>query len=426
MTPALDVLFASVPFPGHTAPLLPIARALTDRGHRVRWCAGRRFAERVRAVGAEFLPLDESVDLSLGTVEELFPGRARHTGMAKLRFDMVEMFINPIPTQVRDLRRAHAERAADVVVHDIGFGGGGAFGALAGVPNVSVGVTPLMLASPHVPPFGPGLRPGAGPVARLRNQVLQALHDRVLLRPVHARVAEVRAELGLPPAKGLNGLSPHLHLQNGLRSLEHPRPDLPPQVRFVGALLPPAPPGDLPGWWDEIETTDRPVVHVTQGTIADGDLEDLVLPALRGLAGEDVLVVASTGAHRPADAPANARLASFLPYDRLLPRLSVMVTNGGFGGVQHALAHGVPLVVGGDTEDKPEVAARVSRAGVGIDLRTGKPEPWAVRDAVRRVLDTPGYRDRAAAMAAEFARLDAPGTSADLIERVARTAPAER
>ena len=40
-----------------------------------------------------------------------------------------------------------------------------------------------------------------------------------------------------------------------------------------------------------------------------------------------------------------------------------MVTNGGYGGVQQALANGVPLVVAGDSEDKPEVAARVAVVG---------------------------------------------------------------
>jgi UDP:flavonoid glycosyltransferase YjiC (YdhE family) len=33
-----------------------------------------------------------------------------------------------------------------------------------------------------------------------------------------------------------------------------------------------------------------------------------------------------------------------------------MVTNGGYGGVQMALSYGVPLVVAGASEDKPEVA----------------------------------------------------------------------
>ena len=63
-----------------------------------------------------------------------------------------------------------------------------------------------------------------------------------------------------------------------------------------------------------------------------------------------------------------------------------MVTNGGFGGVHYALAHDVPLVVAGDTEDKSEIAARVGWAGAGINLRTGTPTPEHIRDAVLTVL----------------------------------------
>ena len=76
-----------------------------------------------------------------------------------------------------------------------------------------------------------------------------------------------------------------------------------------------------------------------------------------------------------------------------------MVTNGGYGAVQRALATGVPLVVAGDTEDKPEVAARVAWSGAGIDLRTGAPTAKAVRHAVREVLGDGRYQPLAAAPA---------------------------
>lgn len=72
-----------------------------------------------------------------------------------------------------------------------------------------------------------------------------------------------------------------------------------------------------------------------------------------------------------------------------------MVTNGGYGGVQLALRHGLPLVVAGGSEDKPAVAARVADFGVGIDLRTGRPDAAAVGHAVWRVLDEPAFRRRA-------------------------------
>ena len=99
----------------------------------------------------------------------------------------------------------------------------------------------------------------------------------------------------------------------------------------------------------------------------------------RALARDDVLVVATTGGPDPEPLrrglPANVRLERFVPHDLLLPHVDVMVTNGGYGGVQQALANGVPLVVAGDSEDKPEVAARVQWSGTGINLHTGRPSP---------------------------------------------------
>ena len=107
----------------------------------------------------------------------------------------------------------------------------------------------------------------------------------------------------------------------------------------------------------------------------------------------------------------NVRVAPFLPYNDLLPRVRVVVSNGGFGGVTQALRYGVPLVVAGDTEDKPEVGARVRRVGVGIDLRTGTPTPRQVRRAVRAVLSQPGYTDRAAGMERSIRRLKDPSST---------------
>lgn len=147
---------------------------------------------------------------------------------------------------------------------------------------------------------------------------------------------------------------------------------------------------------------------------------ELVRPALDALADENVLVVVATGG-RPVselgELPANARAAEFLPYDLLFPLTAVLVTNGGFGGVHFALEHGVPIVIAGDTEDKPEVATRVSWSGVGINLKTGHPKPDAIRSAVETVLSSPRYRE-AAERAAEQIRAAEGVDALGLIERV--------
>ena len=105
----------------------------------------------------------------------------------------------------------------------------------------------------------------------------------------------------------------------------------------------------------------------------------------------------------------------------MLPRTAAMVTNGGYGGVQMALSQGVPLVVAGTTEDKPEVAARVAWSGVGINLKTAAPTPAQVRDAVRALLDDQRYRARAQALQAEYARYDAIALGVELLEQLAAT-----
>ena len=81
------------------------------------------------------------------------------------------------------------------------------------------------------------------------------------------------------------------YLQTTVPSFEYPRPDLPPTVRFVGPIL--APPSEgfaAPAWWDELNDN-RPVVHVTQGTLDNADLGRLLLPTAQALADADLLVM---------------------------------------------------------------------------------------------------------------------------------------
>ena len=135
-----------------------------------------------------------------------------------------------------------------------------------------------------------------------------------------------------------------------------------------------------------------------------------------------MLVVATTGG-RPVDAipgavPSNARIASYLPFEWLLPRVDVLATNGGYGSVNQAMSFGIPLVTAGMTEDKADVNARVAWSGVGVNLATNEPTPEALRAAVRTVLDRPAYRMRASEMANEFARIDTRSEILSIISEV--------
>ena len=419
------ILFATVPVVGHLAPLLPLCRALVARGHEIAWYTGKKYRARVEAAGARHFPYERAREIDDARIDEELPERRRLKGLAQLRFDMKHVFIDAGPGQLEDLSRIVREFPADVTVSDAAMMGSVFLQERGGPPAIVLGILPLIRSSADAAPFGLGVQPAPGPLGRLRNRLLHGLVQNVLFRDVQAHWDRMRAANGLP-ATGwwMDGVDRAAHyLQPTIPEFEYPRSDLPKVFEFIGMLpAEKAPDVEPPDFWHELDGS-RPVVHVTQGTVAN-TAPDLFQPALDGLANDDVLVVLSTGNRPVADLrlkriPRNARIAKFLSYPDLLPKTSVMVTNGGYGGVQIALSHGVPLVVAGRSEDKPEVAARVAWSGAGKDLRTAKPTANAVRDAVRALLREPSYRARAKALAAEYARYDAVALAVERIERAA-------
>ncbi len=343
-------------------------------------------------------------------------------GVRGVKDDLRRIFIGPIPGQYRDLRIILERFPPDCIVVDSMFFGALplALGPRAARPALAcVGVMPYPSNSADTAPFGVAFQPGTGPLHRLRNAIMNWATEHVVLSDIQRFARRRLAEAGSPA--GFPGyfvdLQPRVvdaYFQETVAGFEYPRSDLASTVRFVGPILtPPAQAFEQPSWWSELGSG-RPVVHVTQGTLDNADLGRLLLVTTRALAGDDVLVVATTGGPDPAplrpSLPANVRLERFVPHDLLLPHVDVMVTNGGYGGVQQALANGVPLVVAGDSEDKPEVAARVQWSGTGVNLHTGRPSPAMIARAVRRILSHRTYRRRARALQAEIAATDPLGT----------------
>ncbi|PNH85157.1 glycosyltransferase [Arthrobacter sp. AFG20] len=391
-----SVIVCSGPHDGHVSPMLGVARRLIDRGHRVRFLTGPAYEDAVKDIGAEFLPL--------GPGAEYATESSAATGVQAIREGIRGLVIEPARGQYLPLAAAVAAEPTDAVLAEVTFVGAATLSRLPRSkrpPIITCGILPLTLSSRDCAPYGSGLAPGKGPGARLRNQAMNWLVSNVVLKDSQRQVDALTREL---VGAGLDGLfildwarRTELIAQFTVQEFEYPRSDAPGNLRFFGPMSRHAASASVtpkPEWWGELDGS-RPVVYVTQGTVSNEDFTALVGPTLEGLAGEDVTVVVSTG-RRPLDAlpplPANARAAEFLPDAELLPKVDVYVTNGGYGGLHYAMENGVPIVVAGDTEDKPEGAARVAWAGVGINLKTGRPKPEAIRDAVRKVLGDGRYR----------------------------------
>ncbi|HEX8255904.1 MAG TPA: glycosyltransferase [Thermoanaerobaculia bacterium] len=417
-------LFAPVPFTGHVNPGLPIARELVARGHDVRFYSTPRFKRAIEAAGARYVPFRHAMPLDEERLD-LFPERPVKGGIAQLRHDIKNLFIEFIRGALQDLESELRREPADVVVGDNTAAVVEAVHQKLGIPWAVYGITVLGTSSRDTAPFGLALPPSSTPLGRVRNRILNWLVDRVIFREANNYNEALRRELGLPPlGVGLFdfGTKAHLYLQASVPSFDYPRTDLADNVHYIGASIP-QPPANWqpPSWWSDLKG--RRVILVTQGTI-NNDFDELIRPAIRALANDGVLVVVTTGS-RPADAveidplPSNVRVERFIPYAHLMPHVDLLLTNGGYGSIQIALAHGVPVVAIGKTEDKAEIANRVEYSGVGIGLKVQIPTEVQIRDAVTRVLTTPTYAARAEAMRYELAGLDAPTSAADLLEELA-------
>ena len=112
------ILIATIPVLGHLAPFVPLARALVACGHEVRWFTGAKYRARVEATGATFVGHTRARDYDDARLDEEFPERTRHRGLAQLRFDL-RWFISAAADQLADLRAILASFPADIVLHDI-------------------------------------------------------------------------------------------------------------------------------------------------------------------------------------------------------------------------------------------------------------------------------------------------------------------
>jgi MGT family glycosyltransferase len=413
------IIIAATPAYGHVAPLLPIAADLVRRGEHVTFLTGSSFRASIEETGARFAALPGEADFDIAELVARHPERAElEPGPVAMSWDLTHVFIKPIPLQhaaIQALLAAHDGEPV-VVLHDTSYLGAMPMGldapGMRPAAVIGIGIVPLTMSSVDTAPFGLGLPPDASPEGRARNieanRGVQAAFAEVQRLAVET-VRSTGATRELPFFLDAAVTVPDRYLHLSIEDLEYPRSDAPASLRFVGAV-----PDErstrqtpLPEWWPEVEAAER-VVVVTQGTIANLDFTELIEPALEALADLDVLVVATLGRDAQlAEVPANARVAEFIPFAELLPHANVLVSNGGYGGVQQALRQGVPMVLAGTSEDKAEVTARTAWAGAAVNLATQRPAVADLRGAVERVLDTPAYRERAVHLGTQYEKHDA-------------------
>jgi UDP:flavonoid glycosyltransferase YjiC (YdhE family) len=405
------VLIYTSPARGHLYPIVDVALALRDAGHRVVVQTLADESGHLSAAGIAHRPIHPRIEaLALTDYEGSNP-------IAGLRRTL-EVFASRAPHEVEDLEAATSELNPDLVVVDANAFGASAHCEASG--RAWAGFLPYCLPVPSrdAPAFGPGFPPPGGPLGRMRDSLVWAVQRWAGAGPL-APLQALRAGLGLAPVGSFADLfqrAPVL-LYRTAEPFEYPRSDWPANVRAIGPGLW-APPGELPPWLAELP---HPRVLVSVSTEFQDDGE-ILRAAIAGLADEPGSVLVATAALDPAgfEAPnERVRIERFLPHNALMPHLHAVVTHGGMGTTQRALAAGVPVCVVPWGRDQLESGRRVERCGGGVLLPRGSLSPARLRAAVRETL---GRKEGAERVAAGFREAGGAARAVALLEELLSSA----
>jgi UDP:flavonoid glycosyltransferase YjiC (YdhE family) len=436
------VLIGSHPVYGHVQPMRLIASYLVSHGYEVTFLAPNAYRESIEKTGATFHALTGNADYTEKDFDKNWP--EMHFWGPGIEH-MSYRAIAPARATFRQSRgvqevlrafKARDPTRAVVIVQEGWFKGTvpmllGAPGLLR-APVLGIGVLPYVGSSKDIIPYGPDQGPITSPEGREKSKAIYEYIANASWR-AQREFQWVLEDLNVPEGVEIPPLMdvvklPDRYLQMCIPSLEFPRTDWPPNFRFAGSFPSMAPDSwtERPNWWEEVvsNVAQKDIVALSQGTL-NINYNELILPAMKGLRDRPntilVVVLGIKGGSLPAgtDIPENCYVGDYIPYTELFKYASVFVTNGGYGGVNLSIGHGIPIVIGGVDGDKPLTSARLAWSGVGFDLKTATPTPEQVLHAVDVVQSNPKYRKRALEMQEEAKTYDPLSTIVEEINAMA-------
>lgn len=362
--------------------MVPLGRALLDRGHEVRWAVAPEACARVEAAGFETFPA------GIG-------GEDRRAA-----FDRCLAEASSLPPQARPDHMFPAffgEVCTSPMLHDL-------------LPVVDSWQPALIVNDASEL---------AAPLAAQLRGVPHVTHAFGALLPAHRVAAAADA---VAPLWRANDLEPRPYAG----SYDHVYLDIyPPSMRFgsydhvpVVQPLRPVPFDAMGEMGGPFVAGDRPLVYLTFGTVFNDP--GLFTAAMEGLARLDVDVLVTVG---PAGDPAalgaiplNVRVERYVPQTAVLPHCGVVVSHAGSGTFLASLGLGIPQLCLPQAADQFINAGQGAAAGAALTLTPNEATADSIAEAVGRLLVEPAFGDAARRVRDEIAGMPGPDEVAAVLE----------
>ncbi|WP_327000801.1 activator-dependent family glycosyltransferase [Dactylosporangium sp. NBC_01737] len=151
-----------------------------------------------------------------------------------------------------------------------------------------------------------------------------------------------------------------------------------------------------------------------------------ILRSLGGLDVEVVATIAEAEQHKLGELPGNVRIESWVPLQALVATCSAVIHHAGPGTLLTVAQEGVPQLTVPWDFDEPELARRVAAQGAALVIHASEATGDRVRDGVRRLLEEPGFRERAGALRDELRAMPTPNQLVPQLEELTAKLRVER
>ncbi|MFI7003366.1 nucleotide disphospho-sugar-binding domain-containing protein [Nocardia sp. NPDC050175] len=182
--------------------------------------------------------------------------------------------------------------------------------------------------------------------------------------------------------------------------------------------------GTLPRWAREKSDKRRVCVIFGSSTAMTGPRPVLnVLDALAGVPDVEITVALSAENHElVGPLPAEIRTVERLPLNLFMDSTDLVIHHGGAGTGLTATAYGVPQIVLPQWGNSFDYARRLTDAGAGLRFqsRAEQDDIGALRAAIIRILDDPGFTESAARLRTEMESAPPMPSAVDRIAKLAQ------
>lgn len=238
---------------------------------------------------------------------------------------------------------------------------------------------------------------------------------------LHDELSDYCQERGAPALRSDDFIheSPWLNLYSYPDELDYPRVrPLGPHWHNLQACVR----GSDPAWDvpEALADGDDPLLYLSLGSLGSVDVE-LMRKLISELAGAPYRVIVAKGPRaREIELPPNMAGAEFLPQTSILPKVDLVITNGGTNTVLESLYFGKPMVLLPLFWDQHDNTQRLQERELGARLDTYRHRPEDLTGAIDRLLSDEAMKIRLAAISTRLQSARGTEAAADLIARASQ------